>query len=140
MTLMHNVVTKSGRDDFLEQYATLDEHERSMFAELEQDLEFALLKCKPLLAIFKRRGGQYTFVILREGIKFSQEFTRSHKFQSSLTLDKDGCITMETIGKLIGLLKLKTGLRINGLERHLPCIPLGIDEEYYTYHFDLEGE
>ena len=134
MTRMHNVVTKSGHETFLEQYPKLNEHEKSMFAELEQDWESAVRMCKPLLAIFKNRGGKFTFVVLREGTPLSQEHSRSHRLRSNLALDQSGSITLEVVTKLISLLKLKTGALIDDIDHLLP----GIDSEHYAYTLEIK--
>ena len=143
MTLTQDPQTKPSdekeKSAFEIAYEALSKADKALFNQLELDSKTALTKSKPLLGIFKRRG-RYSFVILREECTFKHEFEQSNMTVSKLVLDPKKPITKEKLKSLLGLLTLKTGIRVNGLVRKEACERFDIDYAYFEYHFDLEAE
>ena len=145
MTLTQDQVIKAKakskkvkKTPFEKAYAALSDGEKAMFAALEKDETKALeLMKKPLLGIFRRRG-QVRFVILRKDCAFMNEFNKAGVQRSSIVLDEDHPVTIETIQNLLDLLRLKAGTRANGLVEHDKCA--GVDYDYFDYHIDQEAD
>ena len=130
MTSLHEVRTLTDADRFRDLYATLDDHEKSMFNQLQKDAALVKPRPKAILKVLQRKQ-QLRFAIVREGCPLPDGIK-----VSNLVLEKDKVLTRETISKLMSLLKL-SGYLIE-LE---PCerdIRDGINYSHYRYSIDLK--
>jgi hypothetical protein len=138
LTVLHHQVEPTASEKFTQYYNELNAHEQSMFSALERDVERARQVCRPLFGFIKRNG-QIHFDIMPKNCSFAKEIMKSRHFPSELVLGQDDSVTLVQIRKLLGLVKLKHGVRINGIEAD-PYPTGDNDRVYFTYHIDLEAD
>ena len=134
--LQQERTVKTSDEQFHELYATLDDHEKAMYADLELDRAEAEENAKKLFGFLKFKDGEYRLVLLRRQCAFVKELKKDKVHVSNLVLDDKDSLSTETFMKLIRLLRMQ-GYRISGPEYHDKCESFGIDYGYFTFNFDF---
>lgn len=138
LTLVLDDDIKSMHEYLQNQLVTLTVREQYMLSCLEADIDVALEATRPLGLIPRR--GHIPFVILREGVEYTKEFRRANLRQSQLTIIREDTMVMETLTKLIILIRFKRGIRLTGLKCNEAYPKEEIDDGFYTYAAALEAQ
>lgn len=108
-----------------------------VFHELEKDVAVAHKASKPLLSIFKRRGGKVRFAITRKGSSLLKELERCSYRPSAVNSDNRS-LTVEMLRGVFDRLRNAAGVRVNVLEDKTADTADG-EETYFIYHIDMEA-
>lgn len=134
--LQQERTVKTSDEQFHELYATLDDHEKAMYADLELDRAEAEENAKKLFGFLKFKDGEYRLVLLRRQCAFVKELKKGKVHVSNLVLDDKDSLSTKTFMKLMCLLKMQ-GYRVREPEYHDKCEQYEIDYGYFTFSFDF---
>lgn len=138
MTITHQDAAETTRAGFQEHFEMLTDHEKLWFGALEADAMNVNNRLCRARITKKRNHGTYRHVILTEGEPFGTVFTSCGFHQSTLTLDHGGVLTLDTIEKLAGLLRMK-GYRTTAPIWHDACPRDGVDKPYIELGYIVEA-